>query len=59
VSTEAGDGTQGFIDATGSAAEFYGLEGIALTADGSVLWIADGNGGNGTPFNRVRRLQVP
>ncbi|MBL6752019.1 MAG: hypothetical protein ISP90_15980 [Nevskia sp.] len=59
VSTEAGDGVAGFVDATGTAAEFFGLEGIALTADGTVLWMADGNGGNGDPFNRVRRLMVP
>jgi len=59
VSTEAGDGIAGFIDADGTAAEFFGLEGIGLTADGSVLWIADGNGGNGDPYNRVRRIRVP
>jgi secreted PhoX family phosphatase len=59
VYTEAGNGTQGFVDALGTAAEFYGLEGISITPDGKELWIADGNQGDGTNHNRVRRLQVP
>lgn len=61
VSTEAGDGTAGFVDdpSDNSKDEFFGLEGIALNADGSQLWIADGNVGDGDPFNRVRRIRVP
>ena len=59
VSTEAGNGKQGFVDATGTSAVFYGLEGISLTSDGKVLWISDGNQGDGTAHNRVRRLMVP
>ncbi len=58
VDVEAGDGQQGFVDADGTAAEFFGLEGIALTADGRVLWVADGNNGEGDPFNRVRRIEL-
>lgn len=59
VSTEAGSvGVRGFADATGTEAQFYGLEGIAINAEGTALWIADGNGGEGTNFNRVRRLSV-
>lgn len=59
VSTEAGTvGVAGFADGEGTAAQFYGLEGLALDAEGQVLWIADGNGGEGTEFNRVRRLKV-
>jgi sugar lactone lactonase YvrE len=62
VSTFAGDGLAGFIDATGTLAEFFGQEGIALNADGSVLWIADGNNGMEPsvdfPYNRVRRLRT-
>jgi DNA-binding beta-propeller fold protein YncE len=56
VTTFAGNGIAGFKDAKGLAAEFFGLEGIAVNADGSILWIADGNGGTGALFNRVRRL---
>ena len=56
VTTEAGSGTQGFADGEGASAQFFGLEGIAVTLDGNTLWIADGNNGTGQPFNRVRRL---
>jgi hypothetical protein len=59
VTTQAGNGIAGFVDAEGTSASFFGLEGISLTHDGSVLWIADGTGGEDVPFNRVRRLRVP
>lgn len=59
VTTEAGDGRAGFVDSTGTTAEFYGLEGISLTPNGKVLWISDGNEGDGSAHNRVRRLKVP
>lgn len=58
VTTEAGSGTQGFADGTGTSASFFGLEGIAITADGTTLWIADGDNGDDLQFNRVRRLTV-
>ena len=42
VSTLAGSaGAAGFLDGTGSAARFYYPRGIALSADGSVLYVAD------------------
>lgn len=59
VSTVAGNGSAGFIDEQGTAAAFFGLEGFAITADGKNLWIADGNNGDGDPFNRVRYISVP
>jgi sugar lactone lactonase YvrE len=58
VSTQAGNGTAGFVDAQGLAAEFYGLEGIAAGPDGR-LWIADGNVGDPQPYNRVRYIPIP
>lgn len=59
VSTQAGDGIAGFVDAGGTSAEFFGMEGIALAPNGTRLWIADGNGGDGSqPFNRVRWINV-
>lgn len=58
VTTEAGNGTQGFVDGTGTSASFFGMEGIALNAAGTLLWIADGDNGDDQPFNRVRRLTV-
>lgn len=59
VFTQAGNGVKGFEDGEGTAASFFGLEGIALDSSGATLWIADGNNGNADPFNRVRRLSVP
>ena len=59
VTTEAGDGTAGFKVAPGLEAEFYGLEGIAIKGNSSTLWIADGNGGDGSDHNHVRKISVP
>lgn len=60
VSTIAGDGNAGFLDSTAPlTAQFWGLEGIDVTSDGSVLYIADGNRGTGMPYNRVRRMTLP
>jgi hypothetical protein len=60
VTTVAGDGTAGFMDGTGDKAEFFGAEGIAASADGSTVYIADGNGGSDTsvPYNRVRKISI-
>ncbi len=58
VSVLAGDGSAGFFDGTGTSAEFFGMEGIAISPGGHLLWVADGNIGDGGPFNRVRFLRV-
>ena len=59
VTTVAGDGTAGFKDDTGAMSELFGLEGIASTADGSTLYVADGSQGNVTlPYNRVRMIVI-
>lgn len=59
VETIAGTGTRGFAPGEGLTAQFYGLEGFALSDDGNTLWIADGTGGDdGVDFNRVRRVRV-
>ena len=47
VSTIAGNGVAGFVDAEGTAASFFGVEGFAITNDGKNLWLADGNNGDG------------
>lgn len=61
VTTVAGNGLAGFAegndDGGGPAASFFGLEGIAVSRNGGVLWMADGNNGNGDPYNRVRRMR--
>jgi sugar lactone lactonase YvrE len=56
VTTFAGNGTGGFMDSTDPLqAEFFGLEGLDVNGDGSIVYIADGNRGESLPFNRVRR----
>ncbi len=60
VTTLAGDGTGGYIDADDRlAAELYGLEGICVAPDGSNLFVADGTRGEDVPYNRIRRVTLP
>ncbi|HEY2512462.1 MAG TPA: hypothetical protein VGI39_16460, partial [Polyangiaceae bacterium] len=59
VETLAGDGTAGFQDGAGSIAEFYGAEGLAVTADGKTLYVADGTMGTSAPYNRLRVITIP
>lgn len=57
VSTIAGDGTRGWLDADAPRqARFYGLEGIAT--DATRIVIADGNGGDGNTFHRIRVIDA-
>ena len=57
VSTVAGNGTAGYLDHDDPlASELYGLEGIAVVPDGSMLYVADGGRGDLVPFNRVRQV---
>ncbi|MES1227958.1 MAG: hypothetical protein ABUL72_04755, partial [Armatimonadota bacterium] len=58
VLTVAGNGVLGYVEAQGTNSEYYGLEGIAVTPDRTKLIIADGNGGLGTNFNRIRTLNL-
>ncbi len=50
VTTFAGDGTAGFLDAPGTAAQFGGPEGI--TTDGTNLYVAD------TSNERIRQIDL-
>ena len=55
VTTFAGTTQPGWRDDDDPAlAQFYGVEGLAVSADGTRLVVADGNVGDGMPFNRVR-----
>ena len=59
VETLAGDGTAGSLDSDNPlAAKIYGLEGLSVVPDGSMVYIADGNRGNGLPYNSVRQLKL-
>ena len=53
VTTIAGDGTPGWIDAEEPRnSRFYGLEG--LDVDAARIVVADGNVGDGRPYNHIR-----
>jgi sugar lactone lactonase YvrE len=60
VMTVAGDGSAGFADGSGQHAKFFGQEGLAVSADGKTIYVADGTGGSDTPVphNRVRKIAV-
>jgi hypothetical protein len=65
VITVAGAGGEGngFQDGAGSDALFAGQEGLALSSDGTILYVADGNGGtedkSQVDFHRIRRVYLP
>jgi sugar lactone lactonase YvrE len=59
ITTVAGNGMGGATDNDNPlAAELYGLEGLSVTPDGSMLYVADGNRGEEVPFNRVRQVKL-
>jgi DNA-binding beta-propeller fold protein YncE len=59
ITTVAGNGTAGAVDHDNPlAAELYGLEGLSVTPDGTMLYVADGNRGESLPFNRVRQVKL-
>jgi sugar lactone lactonase YvrE len=60
VSTVAGNGTAGFADGSGQNAAFFGQEGLAVSADGKTIYVADGTGGSETPvpYQRLRKITL-
>jgi sugar lactone lactonase YvrE len=59
VETVAGNGMGGWADNDDPLfAELYGLEGLSVVPDGSMLYVADGNRGDPQPFNRVRQIKL-
>ena len=59
VQTIAGNGNGGYLDSDAPlAAELFGLEGLSVVPDGSMLFVADGNRGDGGPFNRIRQVKL-
>ena len=61
VDTFAGNGVAGFADGQGPDAAFYGQEGMALevTTTNTIVYLADGNAGDGTNYHRIRKLTGP
>jgi len=59
VQTLAGNGIAGFADGPGAQAQFYGQEGLTVTADGTTAYVADGTNGDSAPYHRVREIVVP
>ena len=49
----------GFADGAGAGAQFYGQEGLTVTADGTTVYVADGTNGDSGPYHRVRAIVVP
>lgn len=59
VTTVAGSGMGGYLDNDNPlAAQLYGLEGLSVVPDGSMLYVADGNRGEAVPFNRIRQVKL-
>jgi hypothetical protein len=60
VTTVAGDGTGGFMDGPGNMARFSGQEGIAVSANGATIYVADGTGGGEPPgpYHRIRKIVI-
>ena len=59
VETVAGSCVAGYADGDGKDSALYGQEGIAVTPDGKTIFVADGNGGDGSAHHRVRAIAVP
>jgi DNA-binding beta-propeller fold protein YncE len=59
VETVAGNGKGGWIDSDDRlASELFGLEGLSVVPDGSMVYVADGNRGEALPYNRVRQIKL-
>jgi sugar lactone lactonase YvrE len=59
VTTVAGDGMGGHRDGPGDQARFFGVEGIAVTADGKTLYVADGTlGEDNVPSHYIRKVTI-
>jgi DNA-binding beta-propeller fold protein YncE len=58
VTRIAGTGVAGWLDHDDMlASQFYGLEGI--DTDGTMIVVADGNGGDGNSYNHIRVIHLP
>ncbi|HEX4418228.1 MAG TPA: PQQ-binding-like beta-propeller repeat protein [Kofleriaceae bacterium] len=59
VETVAGNGMGGYADNDSPLmSQIYGLEGLSVVPDGSMVYVADGNRGDPVPYNRVRQVKL-
>jgi DNA-binding beta-propeller fold protein YncE len=58
VTTIAGNGMPGYVEGIGTAASFFGLEGIGVDLRNNDLIVADGSRGEDEPYHRVRRVNL-
>jgi DNA-binding beta-propeller fold protein YncE len=59
VDTIAGNGTGGFLDSDDRLGSMlYGLEGLGVSPDGAMVFVADGGRGEDVPYNRVRSVKL-
>lgn len=58
VTTVAGDGVAGYQDGELRVAHFYGLEGLAMSPAGDVVYLPDGDRGTDQAYHRLRRLFI-
>ena len=59
LDTIALDGMPGYVDDDDPMkGEAYGLEGLAVTPDGKMVYVADGNRGEDQPHNYVRQIKL-
>jgi hypothetical protein len=58
VDAVAGDGTAGFRDGVGASAQFFGQEGLAVSADGGAVYVVDGSLGDPGPYHRLRKVSI-
>jgi sugar lactone lactonase YvrE len=59
VETIAGNGRAGYLDSDDRLeAQLYGLEGVAVKPDGSMVYVADGSRGENVLYHRVRSIKM-
>jgi sugar lactone lactonase YvrE len=59
VETVAGNGEPGFLDHDDPLeAQFFGMEGLDVEPDGSMLYVADGTRGEDLPYHRIRSVKL-
>ena len=59
IETIAGNGRAGYLDSDDRLeAQLYGLEGVAVKPDGSMVYVADGSRGENVLYHRVRSIKM-